>query len=287
MPISHRHHYIPRFLIDNFADTDNKVWVYNKEKANILKNKHSSKSIFFEWNRNNFDVNGEQVDNIELMYSEIDNLLARNLEKFLLTQSMTGSELTMLILLVTLIKWRIPDSDDKFHKNFKNIPIEQLGLAIRPVDKTKEVNYEEIERIKEMNVVKEVNRILLSIQPLMREEILNEIHKNCFVVSYDKFPSLLGDVPIIENPNSNYEKLEDFIFPLSTSETLICKRGSKKYISQDLFYLQKDLTMFHLANKYVICKSREYLLKITDIYSTLVKDNNTHLLAKYVFEFIK
>ena len=287
MPISRRHHYIPRFLIGNFADIDNKVWVYNKAEGKILKNKQSPKSIFFEIDRNNFDVNGKTIDNIELMYSDVDNLLSKNLDKVLSTHSMTGRELTLLILLVTLTKWRIPASDEKFIQEYKNIPIEQLGLKIRPVDREIKVNEDDINRIKEMEIVKEVNRLLLSIQPLLREEKLNEIHKNCFIISDDEFPSLLGDVPIIENQNNSYETLEDFIFPLSSNETLVCKRGAEKYISQKIFHIQKDLTTFHLANKYVICKSKEQLLKIAEIYSTLLKDNKSHLLSKYVFEFIK
>mgnify|MGYP002777104071 CR=1 FL=1 len=253
----------------------------------ILKSKQSSKSIFFEMGRNNFDVNGETVDNIELLYSEIDNLLSKYLDKVLSTHSMTGRELTMIILLVTLTKWRIPASDEKFRKRFRDIPIEQLGLALRPVDKEMEVKEEDVKRIKEMEITKEVNRLLLSIQPLLREQNLDEIHKNCFIVSDDEFPSLLGDMPIIERPNDSYETLEDFIFPLSSNETLICKRGAQKHISQKIFHIQKDLTTFHLANKYVVCKSKEQLLKIAEIYSTLLADNKTHLLTNYVFEFIK
>lgn len=237
--------------------------------------------------RNNFHVNGETVDNIERMYSEVDNLLAKTLANVLSSHSMTGTELTMLILLVTLTKWRIPAYDDKFYNGLKDIPIEQLGLAIRPVGENKEVNIDEANKIKEMGIVQKVNRLLLSVQPLIKEQHLHEIHTNCFIVSDDTFPSLLGDVPLIEKPNDSYDNLEDFIFPLSSTDTLICKRGAEKHISQKVFYIQKDLTTFHLANKYVICKSKEQLLKIVAIYSKLVAENKTHLLQKYVFEFIK
>ena len=287
MTNSSRHHYIPRFLIDNFADYDNKVWVYNKEKNHVVNTKQSSKSIFFERHRNTFDVNGELVDNIEKMYSEVDSLLAKNLAKVISTHSMTGRELTLLIFLVSLIKWRVPASDESFYKHFKNIPIEQLGLAIRPVDKNAKVETHVINKISEMDIVKEVKRLLLPVQPLISEVILNEIHKNCFIVSNEEFPSLLGDVPIIENPNNSYEKLEDFIFPLSSYETLVCKRNAEKRVSQKIFYFQKDLTIFHLSKKYVVCKSQEHLINISEIYSKLVNENKAHLLTKYVFNFIK
>ena len=181
--ISKRHHYIPRFLIDNFADTDNKVWVYDKNKGEIIKNKRSSKSIFFEMDRNNFEVDGKKTDDIEQMYGAVDDMFSKNLEKVLSTQSMTGTELTMLIALVTFIKWRIPASDEDFNKNFKNIPIEQLGAAIRPIDRDKEIDDEKVEKIKEMDIAKEVNRFLLPLQPLIREKNLDDIHKNCFLLS--------------------------------------------------------------------------------------------------------
>ena len=287
MKISRRHHYIPRFLIDKFADSDNKVWVYNKVEGRILKNKQSSKSVFFEMDRNNFDVNGKTIDNIELIYGEVDNLLSRNLHKVLSTQNMTARELTMLILLVSITKWRVPASDQLFVEKFKNIPIEHLGLKIKPINKEMKVILEDFNRIKEMEIVKEINRLLISIQPLIVGVNLDEIHNNCFIVSNSEFPSLLGDVPIIENQNDSYETLEDFIFPLSSNETLICKRNAEKDIYNKLFYIQKDLTIFHLANKFVICKSKEHLEKIAEIYSTLKTENKTDLLIKYVFEFIK
>ena len=286
METSDRHHYIPRFLIKNFSDSDNKLWVYNKEERRILKNKQSPKSIFFEWGRNTFNINGKPSDNIEKIYGALDDLYAKTLDRILKTQTMAGSELTLMISLVSLIKWRIPKADDIFN-NLKDIPIENLGADILPVDKNVKVDNNEINRIKDMEIVKETKRLLLSIQPLLKEDVLDEIHKNCFIVSFDEFPALLGDCPIIESPNSGFETLENFIFPLSTNDTLICKRGAEKSISQKLFYIQKDLTVFHLSNKYVACKNREQLEKIAEIYLRLEKENKTNLLTKYVFEFIK
>ena len=70
--LSKRHHYIPKFLIKNFSDSDEMLWVYNKTEKRIKKNRQSPKAIFFELGRNLFDVNGEQVDNIEKMYLEED-----------------------------------------------------------------------------------------------------------------------------------------------------------------------------------------------------------------------
>lgn len=39
MGISRRHHYIPQFLIKKFADSDNMLYLYDKEKKNLCKGK--------------------------------------------------------------------------------------------------------------------------------------------------------------------------------------------------------------------------------------------------------
>jgi hypothetical protein len=287
MDISSRHHYIPRFLIKNFCDSDNKLWVYNKEERRVLKTKQSPKAIFFEWGRNTFSVNGEFSDNIEKMYAEVDDLLSKTLEKILSTQTMSGREQTLIIFLVSLMKWRIPKIDNLFHDLVKNIPIEDLGLKLRPIDMNTPVDNEVLKKIQEMDIVNETKRLLLPIQPLIREENLDEIHRNCFMVNDERYPALLGDCPIIEAQNQGFETLENFIFPLGTRDTFVCKRGAKREISNHLFYIQKDLAIFHLSTKYVACSDREQLLRVVEMYSKLEKENKTHLILKYVFEFVK
>jgi len=286
MEQSSRHHYIPRFLIKNFADEKNMLWVYNKEQNRVVKTQQSPKAIFFEWDRNLFDVNGAAGDNIEKMYADVDDMLSKTLDKILSTQSMTGSELTWMIFLVGLMKWRIPKVDTYFRELTKNIPMSDLGLKIQAIDPNAIVDNKAVKRIEEMDIIKETKRLLLAVQPLLNESILDEIHNNCFITSNDKFPGLLGDCPIIEAPNSGFDTLQNFIFPLGTNDTLVCKRGSKKGISNGVFYMQKDLTIFHLSEKYVACKDRTHLENVAKIYEKLVGENKTHLLQKYVFEFI-
>jgi hypothetical protein len=129
---------------------------------------------------------------------------------------------------------------------------------------------------------------LFPIQPIGNEALLSETHRNCFLVKFDEFPTVIGDCPIIESSEpSGFENLGDFIFPLSSNTTLICKRNAEKYISNKLFYIQRDLTIFHLANQYVACKSREHLINMVQIYAQVKSENKTSLLAKYIFEFIR
>ena len=49
---SWRHHYLQQFLIKGFLNENDKVFVYNKELDKIQTKEQSSKSIFFEENKN-------------------------------------------------------------------------------------------------------------------------------------------------------------------------------------------------------------------------------------------
>lgn len=119
------------------------------------------------------------------MYRDVDDLLAKTLKKILSTLTMTVREQTLMIFLVSLMKWRIPKIDGNFYELVKDVPIENLGFAFRPINSDTKISTEEINRINDLEVVKETKCLLLPIQPLINEKTLSEIHKNCFIVSHD------------------------------------------------------------------------------------------------------
>jgi hypothetical protein len=53
-----------------------------------------------------------------------------------------------------------------------------------------------------------------------------------------------------------------------------------------MFYIQKDLNIFHLSEKYVACKSHEQLKNIATIYYQLEEKESLHLLKQSVFDSI-
>ncbi len=48
MGLSHRHHYIPQFLINHFADEDGLLYIYDKTTGRFWKDKKSAKAIFLK-----------------------------------------------------------------------------------------------------------------------------------------------------------------------------------------------------------------------------------------------
>ena len=283
---SSRHHYIPQFFIKNFTDDDGFLFVYNKIENRISNRKLSPKSIFFEIDRNTVDFSGQQLDNLESLYAELDNKISPDLKNVLLTKTVTPEELTSLALLACLLKWRIPKSDERFNTIKQDLTQEDLAIKITIKDKNIKVDEEAIKHIETSDIFKETKRILLGILPFINSNKLLEIHNNSFIQTNTFFPSVIGDCPIIEKENFDINKIEDFILPLSSTDTFIYKQDCKKGINNSLFFIQRDIAIIEASEEYIGCKSKEHLEKIVEIYNQTKVDNNLGNIHKHIFKFI-
>jgi len=114
---SSRHHYIPQFFINAFANSDGLLYVYDKQKDQILKRPRPPKAIFFENNRNTLELDDETSTSIieDFLYKEIDDktsCLIRQYQKKDITSInfTTDDSATFLFFLISLF-WRIPKTD--------------------------------------------------------------------------------------------------------------------------------------------------------------------------------
>lgn len=285
MANSHRHHYIPKFLIKNFVDDKGFLHVYNKENKRIVSNQ-SPKAVFFELNRNLIDIQGVKTDNLERAYADIDNLFAASLDRILRNKTVTPEDLTSILVLATTTKWRIPSKDNDFNKVKEEVGYDDLPIKITIKDENGEDHKDALEDIVKSEVFKESKRLILPFLPFYEEEKLMGSLFNSFINTNDNIISVIGDCPIIERTNDDIHVLEDFIFPLSNTDTFICKKGHKGKLTNALFHIHRDLAIFHLSQKYVACKDKAHLENLAKVYDQLEKDSKTHLIITHLFNCI-
>lgn len=79
---SRKHHYIPVFYLNGFADSRGKFYLYDKQKDTIRES--SPRSSFYEWDRNTLvNPNGEKSSFIEdFAYKAIDDMCAGSISNF-------------------------------------------------------------------------------------------------------------------------------------------------------------------------------------------------------------
>src|ERR1700760_2416841 len=118
MSLSRRHHYIPEFMLKGFADEQKTLAVYDLETRRLWKNRASPKQIFFEYDRNTFDVHGNKADFIEEIYKKIDTdfaIVYQRLMKGDYYQYITDDDFVHVILFIGMMYWRLPDNDGKIN----------------------------------------------------------------------------------------------------------------------------------------------------------------------------
>ena len=289
MTLSKRHHYIPQFLIKRFADDDNMLYIYDKEKSAFAKARRSPKSVFFEMNRNTLYFNGIPNDGLEKLYAELDEVLSKHLRELTRSGTITEEALISILLMASSMKWRLPANDNLFDAKDKEYPYEKLPVKIT-IKKDDETDHTEaMEYLINSKFFKNTKRLIFPFLPFyenlnISEEKLLRVQNNSYVNSNTNIISILGDVPLIESDINNLDDFGNFILPLGNNETFICNDSQEKNVKNIAFYLNKDLAMFHQAQKYVVCKDKEYLQKIIETYKQLKEIEQTKIINQYIFK---
>lgn len=286
---THRHHYLPEFHIKGFTNANNKVFVFDKTRGEIKKNEFSPRQIFFEWNRNIVNIEGEEDDFVENLYAYAENLLSPTYNKIKHqngTIKYDAYDLFHLITLVSLTYWRLP-SIDEYAKDFAiNTPNNQLFIKIFSTETNEEASSEIYEMIKKREGFTQMYRLSKPIIDYLSLDIENNIHNwLIYGAASDIQLHLLGDNPIIfkNTPQSNILESE-LIFPLTKGITLFHTKGKKIRQIMPEIRLKMDILLFIQADKYVIGPNKEYLDSISHLSLMYDTQSKKESLRNEIFE---
>src|SRR5690554_957685 len=291
MTLSKRHHYIPQFLIKRFADEDNMLYLFDKEKGAFAKERRSPKSVFFEMNRNTWYFDGMPNDNMEKLYAQLEEKFSKDLAEITHTGIITEEALTSILVMASSMKWRLPANDNLFDVKDKEYPYDKLPVNIILKKEDGSDHKEALDYLLNSELFRHTKKLIFPFLPFydnlnISEEKLRRVYQNSYVNSNPNIKSILGDVPLIESDSNNLDDFGNFILPLGSNDTFICNNSQMKRVQHIAFYVNKDLAMFHQAQKYVVCKDKEHLQSIIDAYAYLQTIGQTEIINRYVFLFI-
>jgi len=271
---SSKHHYLPVFYIKNFCNDKGQIFVNDKSNDRNYDNitiKYP-KNIFFEWDRNNFEFDGELNDAIEKMYGLLDNDLVKTLKNVIEDEALPGRGLKVetlrkLIFLGYLIKWRVPKNDALVNDLKKEVTFEDFNL-FGAIDR-------ELIRVDDLlsdEISQEYKRILFSGALFGNSEQYAKVFNNTFLISFQR-PLFTTDNPFVEIvKNDDNDEYPSFIFPITSNLLLVhCDFIDKKdfgatLISSekydwfiDALYNSVQITLMWHAHKYIGNEDREVL----------------------------
>lgn len=280
--ISQRHHYIPQFMIKGFIGEDQKLAIFNKVKGKLDVLRKSPSQIFFEWNRNTFEINGEVSDFVEELHRFGESQFAPVYKKISQqngSQPLNAKDLFALISFIGVTHWRVPKKDKEVALYLSQATNEDLFFNIRKKGTNEEAPEEMYSRIMNEPAFKESAKIIIAIRDYLSTFWLRKIDDwNIYYSSgnVELHFHLLGDDPVIlrEENESNIFKTE-LIFPLSKGKTVYHTNGKKlKELSPEHRVLV-DVLIFLQADKIVCGPNSEYLNQIAQ-FAELYKNENDH-----------
>lgn len=289
MKKSKRHHYIPEFFIKGFTGEDGKISVFNKEKGIIEKLRKSPKQIFFEWNRNSFNINGNETDFLEKAYQLSESKFADTYKK--LNDSYKKIEFTTydilhLTLFICEIYWRIPINDKLFDESIKDFEFNKEPFKIVNKETREKTPISELKKLKKEPAFIEALKQIKAIENY--KENSKDIKVENWLIYYipKKEPQLkiLCDNPVIVRHKSKNILESELIFPLSNGKTVYHTKGKRLKKLPATNNVSIDTLLYLQAEKYVCCADESYLNSIIQLSKLYNTPERIDFLKNQIFE---
>ena len=290
LEITKRHHYIPQFFIKGFAGEDGKLAVFNKEIGELDKLRKSPKQIFFEWNRNTFNINGEDTDFVEKIYQFGESKFSETYKKIIEIQDATELlpyDLLHLMYFIAGIHWRVPNQDTDFLNCMKQVTPENSNFKITNKDTGENVTLELFDKIINEPVFIEASKMIRAMENFIgvKKRATLKDWKLYYVPPSNPQLNLLSDNPVIIRQNDNPNILNsELIFPLSKGKTIYHTNG--KILNEISAHnrLKVDILAFLQSDKMVCGPDSKYLEDISKVAKKYDSKSGIEYLKEKIFE---
>lgn len=261
---STRHHYIPKFFINEFTNADGLLFLYDKQKDIIIKNPRPPKSIFFENDRNTIQINSVTESSIleDLLYGELDNKTSMVINK-LQNQDISDIDLSdentaVILFFIINLFWRIPKTDFAASDLLRRSEIITDGV--------------DAEILRNDPVFAKINR-----SGIYNHHVSEIIKHQVKGLRYYKVQDnkdnnyVIGDYPFLfrKQPNQ-FKQFDKFDYLIALNSNRIfssTNRELKKFNKINSF--SYNVAIIHQSVRYIACSEIESLKKAVTFYKTL------------------
>lgn len=291
--LSWRHHYIPQFYLKGFLNDEGKFAIYDKRTDRIKTGEYSTKSHFFEENRNLVELNGVETDFLETnVYQHLDNTIDKLFNKIRSKNIdfLTFENLFTLKMFISFLYWRIPKNDELLELTIDKFDFRELGFDLVPKESNDVIDIQQIkEQFKSEPAFRKIYSVILPFSPNNTFTIApHEGEEKMWKAIGDsgKGLNLTSDNPILTLRNDMfYGENQKLLFPVTSNKLLYYGRTEKSYSLPAEFYIHADLATMHLAERYVCGPSKEYLENILELYNVRRQFNKTDTIIPELFNY--
>lgn len=287
MSISQRHHFIPKFFIKGFSGKDGKVAVFNKITNQLETVRKSPKQIFYEWNRNTFDVNGEKTDYVEKLYQFSEDQFAPLYKKIIRDNyKIQTQDFFPIIHFIGNCHYRVPSQDEAAEQRIFNSTNQDLFLKLLEPGKNKEAPNDLYKKIRNDSSFIESSKLMLSVSDFIKADLTSNFSNwKIYEAATDVQLHLIGDNPVIlKNSESSNLFKNELLFPLSSGKTIYHVNGRSIKEMKPENRVAADILMFIQSDKYVCGPDQNYLGAIAEKAKIYKNEEGIKYLKNQVFE---
>jgi hypothetical protein len=276
-------------MIRGFVGDDDKIAVYNKIDNKIESKRRSPKQVFFEWDRNTFNVHGEITDFVEKFYQFGESKFAPiyfKINNQIGPIDINAEDLFNLIFFIGVIYWRSPSMDSEVKDFISKCSSKDMLFTIRDTLNNKEASLDIYERIMNEPAFIESSRTIKAIVDYLKTDLISELEDwRIYYASSEVQLHLLGDNPVIvrdENTANIFQS--ELIFPLSKGKTIFHTKGK---VIRELPAEHRgsiDVLIFLQSERQVCGPHASYLNSIAEIAKQYTNRRQVQLLREQVFK---
>ncbi len=290
---SKKHHYLPRYYLEGFTNSQNLLYVYDKQEDRILPDPLPPGNLFFMNDLNTIVLeNGEKSDSLEKLYTKTENSFWKTLDRIRESQPQKAIELPdkmHLFNFLLILHWRLPSNSkhiDKLSNEIFNMNGELPFVSL--TDKQGQDAPEEVKaKLRESPAFKKNTRLIAPFAPFIEKNWSDQLRNWKFLYAGDGSNwNLVGDNPIVTRSVYDHDLkrcLNEFIFPISGRIMVV---ATDKSISKTLppeFLIQLGSGMIKRAKRFVAHGRRDFLEAIISDYKlhTCFEKEEEHIVSLF------
>jgi hypothetical protein len=277
--ISWKHHYIPKFYLSNFTNSNGKFHIYlvNSDQFKENGKLFSPDSHFFEQDGNTIKLGSNATDLLEThSYKQLDDEASKIFHKIKYSTEprfgLSEKDMPALQHFIAHLFWRNPINDEFVMSIIREKGLEYVGISIVDAKTKKPIANSDI--IKSMEENGSAYKLAKNWIPITLFSDLVKSKKPLTILNFEvgHKPSIISDYPLIFRSPENYDAYtDDVILPLCVGKYLVRAEKLKSEYSNTV-QISIDRLILRQAKKFAATTSMDYLRMLKDSASELSVD---------------
>lgn len=295
---SRKHHYLPRYYLKGFTNTDGGFFVYDKHTDKIFPS--SPDAAFFENDLNTMILpKTGSSDFLEKLYADTESGFWEILDKMRNSKPNQLIELLdkmHLFLFLLILHWRLPGNMEYIEKLSEEILPDGEGIFDYMILKSKSGGRapgDITNKFRNNPEFKKITKLIAPFAPFYKDKIWAQKIVEAWRFLYTGDGQdwyIVGDRPIISDGKNDHDPiacLSEFTFPISGKILLVNYGNPKKKDIPREFIIDYNIAVIERANRFVACQNKDFLERLLKRHKAYVNFGKNDEIIKEMFKSLK